>query len=160
MYKAFHAFHTGSLPLRNEIPHQHRRNRAICGPLLRDIFLTPTRCRLFRCQPEPSSIYPARRYRLNSGAGGDIGEAHQSVHQRQLPRVIELEARDALSVGQGGGRSQFLELAAIDESFQDVLLGIVVVVNDLGHALAQLRQVLDVLFDPIVGDVIGGRLGS
>jgi hypothetical protein len=34
------------------------------------------------------------------------------------------------------------------------------VVNDLGHALAQLGQVLDVLFDPIVGDVIGGRLGS
>ena len=43
-------------------------------------------------------------------------------------------------VGQGGGLSQFLELAAIDESFQDVLLGIVVVVNDLGHALAQLRR--------------------
>jgi hypothetical protein len=25
---------------------------------------------------------------------------------------------------------------------------------------AQQRQILDVLFDPIVGDVIGGRLGS
>ena len=82
------------------------------------------------------------------------------MHHRQLPRVIELKAWDPLSVGQGGGLSQFLELAAIDESFQDVLLGIVVVVNDLGHALAQLRQVLDVLLDPIVGDVIGGRLGS
>ena len=94
------------------------------------------------------------------GAGGDVGIADQSMHHRQLPRVIELKARDALSVGQGGGLSQFLELAAIDESFQDVLLGIVVVVNDLGHALAQLRQILDVLFDTIVGDVIGGRLGS
>jgi hypothetical protein len=95
-----------------------------------------------------------------SGAGGDVGIADQSMHHRQLPRMIELKARDALSVGQGGGLGQFLELAAIDESFQDVLLGIVVVVNDLGHALAQQRQILDVLFDPIVGDVIGGRLGS
>ena len=74
--------------------------------------------------------------------------------------MIELKARDPPSVGQGGGLSQFLELAAIDERFQDVLLGIVVVVNDLGHALAQLRQVVDILVDSIVGDVIGGRLGS
>ena len=81
------------------------------------------------------------------GVGGDVGIADQSMHHRQLPRVIELKARDAFSVGQDGGRSQLLELAAIDESFRDVLLGIVVVVNDLGHTLALLRQVLDVLFD-------------
>jgi hypothetical protein len=31
------------------------------------------------------------------------------------------------------------ELASIDKSFQDILLGVVVVVNDLGHALAQER---------------------
>jgi hypothetical protein len=51
------------------------------------------------------------------------------MHHRQLPRVIELKAGDALLVGPGSGRSQFLELAAIDESLQDVLLGIVVVVK-------------------------------
>ena len=28
------------------------------------------------------------------------------MHHRQLPRVIELKTGDALSVGQGGGRSQ------------------------------------------------------
>jgi len=72
------------------------------------------------------------------GAGSDVGIADQSMHQRQLPRVIELKAGDALSLGQGGGGNEFLELAAIDESFQDVLLSIVVVVNDLGHALTQL----------------------
>jgi hypothetical protein len=57
------------------------------------------------------------------GAGGDVGIADQSMHHRQLPRVIEPKARDALSLGQGCGLSQFLELAANDESFQDVLLG-------------------------------------
>ena len=93
------------------------------------------------------------------GAGGDVGVADQSMHHRRLPRVIELKAWDPLSVGQGGGRSQFLELAA-DSFPQDVLLGIVVVVNDLGHALAQLRQVFDTFVDPIISDVIGGRLGS
>jgi hypothetical protein len=39
------------------------------------------------------------------GAGGDVGIADQSMHHRQLPRVIERKARDALSVGQGGGLS-------------------------------------------------------
>jgi GTPase involved in cell partitioning and DNA repair len=41
------------------------------------------------------------------GAGGDVGIADQSMHHRQLPRVIERKARDALSLGQGGGLSQF-----------------------------------------------------
>jgi hypothetical protein len=30
-------------------------------------------------------------------AGGDVREAHQRMHEGKLPRVIELEARDALS---------------------------------------------------------------
>ncbi len=42
-----------------------------------------------------------------SGAGGDVGIADQSMHHRQLPRVIELKARDALSVGQGVGSASF-----------------------------------------------------
>ncbi len=48
-----------------------------------------------------------------SGAGGDVSIADQGVHHRQLPGlpgVIELKAWDPLSVGQGGGLSQFLEL--------------------------------------------------
>jgi hypothetical protein len=31
--------------------------------------------------------------------GGDVGEAQQSVHQGQLPGMIELEAGNAFAVG-------------------------------------------------------------
>ncbi len=30
-------------------------------------------------------------------AAGDVGEAHERVHQGELPRVVELEAGDALA---------------------------------------------------------------
>jgi hypothetical protein len=57
------------------------------------------------------------------GAGGDVGIADQSMHPRQLPTVIERKARDALSLGQGGGAQPVFGVGrAIDESFQDVLL--------------------------------------
>lgn len=75
------------------------------------------------------------RVEIGSGesrAGGDVGEAYQSMHEGELPRMVELQAGDSLSVGRGGGLSQFLELASIDKSFQDVLLGVVVVVNETG----------------------------
>jgi len=77
-----------------------------------------------------------------------------------LPRRIELEARDPLAVGQYGRLGQLSQLAAVHERFQDVLLGLVIVVNDLGHPLAEWRQVLDVLVDSIVSDIVGSGLGS
>jgi hypothetical protein len=54
------------------------------------------------------------------------------MHDRQLSRVIELEAGYPLSVGQDGWLSQLPQLAAVDKGLQDVLLDVVVVVDDPG----------------------------
>jgi hypothetical protein len=52
-------------------------------------------------------------------AGCDVCEAHKRMHQCKLPRVVEFEARNALS-GQSDGRfSELSQLAAIDKGFQD-----------------------------------------
>ena len=58
--------------------------------------------------------------------------------------MIELEAGDALTVGQYGWLGKFPQLAAVYERLQEVLLGVVIVVDDLGHPLAEPRQVLDI----------------
>jgi len=62
--------------------------------------------------------------------GCDVCEANERMHQGELPRVIELEARNALS-GRGDCRFRELsQLAAIDEGFQDILLNVEVVIVD------------------------------
>jgi hypothetical protein len=48
---------------------------------------------------------------------GDVGEAHESVHHGQLPRMVELEAGNAFAVGSQSGLAELAELAAIDEGF-------------------------------------------
>ena len=51
----FHPDH----PLRYEIPNQHRRNCAICGPLLRHLSLLQLAVDRLRCRPDRHlSIYP------------------------------------------------------------------------------------------------------
>jgi hypothetical protein len=52
------------------------------------------------------------------------------MHQRQLPGVIQFQARDALAVRKNRGFGQFAQLASIDERFENVLLNVVMVVND------------------------------
>ena len=63
-------------------------------------------------------------------AGRDMCEAHECVHEGELPRVIALEARNALSRSGDGRLRELSQLAAIDEGFEDVLLDIEVVVVD------------------------------
>ena len=58
------------------------------------------------------------------------------------------------------GLRQFAQLPTVDERFQNVLLCIVVVIDDLCHPLAQLRKVLDIFVDAVIIHVVGGRLGS
>lgn len=89
-----------------------------------------------------------------------MGEAHQRVHHGDLPRVIQLETGYPPSVGKNRGLGEFAQLAAIDECFHPVLLDVVVVVDDLRHAVAELREVPDVLMDAVVVDVVGSRLRS
>ena len=42
--------------------------------------------------------------------GGDMAEAHESVHERELPGIVELEAGDALP---GGGDPSAARACAI-----------------------------------------------
>jgi len=92
--------------------------------------------------------------------GGDVGEAQQSVHQGQLPRVIELQAGNPFAVGQDRGLAELVKLAAIDEGFENVLLNVEVVVDDRGKLLPELGKLVDGFVDGVVVNVVGGRLGA
>ena len=75
-------------------------------------------------------------------AAGDVGEAHEGVHQGELPRVVELEAGDALSRRRDGRFRELSQLAAIDEGLQNVLLHVQVVVVDRRQGIAESREIL------------------
>ena len=74
-------------------------------------------------------------------AAGDVGEAHERVHQGKLPRVVELEAGDALARRRDRRLRELAQLAAIDEGLQNVLLYVQVVVIDRGEGIAENRQI-------------------
>jgi hypothetical protein len=58
------------------------------------------------------------------------------MHEGELPRVVELEARDALPAGSDSWLRKFSQLAAIDESLEDVLLDSQVTVGDRRQSAA------------------------
>jgi hypothetical protein len=72
------------------------------------------------------------------GAGRcDLSEAHQGMHYGQLPGIVELEAGNTFA-GRGMRRfGEILELPAIDEGLEDILLDVEVVVVD--RALPRLK---------------------
>jgi hypothetical protein len=83
------------------------------------------------------------------GVGGrDLCKADESVHEGQLPGVVELEAWNAFASRGDGGFGQPLQLTAIDKRLGDILLDIQVIVIDRGELVAQRRKVLDSLFTP------------
>ena len=53
--------------------------------------------------------------------GGDMAEAHESVHERELPRIVELEAGDALPGGGDRRPREPAQLPPVDEGFDDGL---------------------------------------
>jgi hypothetical protein len=59
-----------------------------------------------------------------------VREAHESVHQGELPGVIESQSRNAFSRRSNGRFGEAPQLAAIDESLKDILLHIEIVVVD------------------------------
>jgi hypothetical protein len=65
---------------------------------------------------------------------GDVGEAHQSMHQCQWPGMIQLQTGNPLAVRQYGGLTEHAEWVAIEERLQDVLLNIQVSVRDIEHS--------------------------
>jgi hypothetical protein len=78
----------------------------------------------------------------------------------KLTRMIQLKARNAFPVEEQRRFSEFAELSAVQEGFQDVLLDIQIVVDDGGHLLAELWKILHGLLDAVVGDIVGGWLGA
>jgi hypothetical protein len=52
------------------------------------------------------------------------------MHEGELPRVIELEARNALSRRRDRWFRELSQLAAIDKGFEDILLDVEVVIVD------------------------------
>jgi len=63
-------------------------------------------------------------------AGRDVCEAHKRMHEGELPRVIELEARNAFSRRGDRWFRELSQLAAIDKSFENILLDVEVVIVD------------------------------
>ena len=115
-------------------------------------------------QGSEGDLRPSENRRIEFGCGkpigGDVTEAHECVHERELPRVVELEAGDALS-GRGDCRlRQLSQLPAVDEGFDDVLLHVEVIVVDGRQRVAQRRQVIDGFPDAVVGDVVGRCFGA
>ena len=92
-------------------------------------------------------------------AGCDVCEAHERVHQGELPRVIELEARNALSGRRDGRLRELSQLAAIDEGLQNVLLDVEVVIVDRRQGFSENRQIFDGFVDAVIVDVVARRLG-
>jgi len=65
-----------------------------------------------------------------SAVGGQIGEANQSSHQGELSLVVELEPRHPLAARRDRGLDQLAQLAPIEESFQDVLPDVEIILGD------------------------------
>ena len=86
-------------------------------------------------------------------------EAYKRVHQCKLPRMIELEARNAFSGRCDGRFRELSQLTAINEGFQNVLLDVEVVIVDLRQRFLESRQIFDGFVDAVIVDVIARGLG-
>jgi hypothetical protein len=51
-------------------------------------------------------------------------------------------------------------LAAINKCLEDILLGVEIMVADGAELLLELGQILDGLFEAVVGDVVAGAFGA
>src|SRR5262245_40673492 len=93
-------------------------------------------------------------------AGGDVREAHESVHQGKLAGMVEAQSRNALSHWSNGRFGEAPQLAAIDEALEDILLHVEIIIVDCREGVPEHRQVLDRFVHAIVVDVVARRLGS
>jgi hypothetical protein len=86
-----------------------------------------------------------------------VAEAHESVHERKLPGVVEFETGNAFPCRGDCRLRQHSQLPAVDESFYDILLDVQIVVVDRREGAAQGGQVFDGFVDAVVGDVVGAK---
>ena len=87
-----------------------------------------------------------------------MGEAHERVHQGELPRVVKLEAGDALSRWRDGRFCELSQLATINEGLQNILLYVQVVVVDRRKGIAETQQILHRFVHAVIVDVVAGCL--
>src|SRR5437867_11133512 len=87
-------------------------------------------------------------------------KADESLHESQLPRVIQLESWNAFAIGQNCGLSKLQQLSTIDEGLQDVLLDVVIAVDNGREFVAKYRKVFNRFADVVVGVVICGWFGA
>jgi hypothetical protein len=90
-------------------------------------------------------------------ARSDVSEAHQGMRTScrgwsSLSPAIRLPLRSTVG--------QVMQLTSVDKAFQDVLLDVTVVIANGREPVTELREVFDRLSDPIIGHVIGSRLGA
>ena len=62
------------------------------------------------------------------GIGGNMREAHERVHDRKLPWIIDLEPRNALSRWGNCRLRKFSELTAVDGGLQNIRLSVEVII--------------------------------
>src|SRR5260370_29450312 len=95
----------------------------------------------------PTESVQRRAIKIRGGKGSardEVGEANEGVHDRQLAGMIQFQTGDALAAGKPGRLGQLAQLPTVDKGFQDVLLDILIVVDDLGHALPASTELFDV----------------
>lgn len=93
-------------------------------------------------------------------ASGDMRKTDQRLHERQLPRMLQLEARDAFAIAEHGRVGELEQLASVNEGFQDVLLDVEIPIADTRELFTQSRQIPNGFADSIVGDVVRRRFGA
>jgi hypothetical protein len=70
---------------------------------------------------------------LSSGeaaAGGDVSEAHQGMHESQLPGIVQFQTRNPFTGAKDCGLGQLAQLTAVDKGLQDVLMYGEIIVAD------------------------------
>jgi hypothetical protein len=132
----------------------------VFGPQLGEIVAQRGQAILLRRNPERRPDVGIEFRGLKRAAGGEVSEPYQDMHQGQLPGMVEFETRDALAILQNRGLGELSQLAAIDEGLQNVLLHVEVAIEHGIHPGAEGGKMLDGLFHPIVGDIVGRRLGA
>ena len=98
----------------------------------------------------------AHRERVTSG---NVREADERMHERELAGMIQFQAGNPLAVGEVCGFGEVSQLAAVHEGLEDVLLDREIPVGDGHHRVAQRRQVFDGFRDAEVPDVVGRGFG-
>jgi hypothetical protein len=89
-----------------------------------------------------------------------VSEAHQGMHESQLPGIVQFQTRNAFTATKHGGLGKLAQLTAVDKGLQDVLLHGEIIVTDAHQLLIGVLGGSLRFLDPVVGDVVGGRLGT